>query len=70
MESLLGRGWEALRSQKRGLKKRSRKLAVEQDEEVQRLIGTRPPTPVPKLPSSLRSGDQSAAIGGVVRPSS
>ena len=31
-------GWEALRAQKRRPKKRSRKLTVEQEEEVQRLI--------------------------------
>ena len=31
-------GWEALRAQKRGPKKRSRKLTVEQEEELQRLI--------------------------------
>jgi len=36
-------GWEALRAQKRGPKKRSRKLTVEQEEEVQRLIADKTP---------------------------
>ena len=39
-------GWEALRAQKRGLKKRSRKLTVEQEEEVQRLIADKNPDPL------------------------
>ena len=37
--------WESLWTQKRGPKKRSRKLTVEQEEEVQRLIADRIPTP-------------------------